>query len=106
MPNIIFITHKGVEHVVEGTVGQNLMQVATINDVPGIDADCGGSCTCGTCQVFVDETWWNKVDAPDSGEAAMLEFVNMPQPNSRLACQIRVTDALSGLIVRIPESQQ
>jgi 2Fe-2S ferredoxin len=73
--------------------------------VPGIDADCGGACACATCHVYVDAAWADKVGAPTAMEESMLDFAENVEPNSRLSCQIKVSDALDGLIVRMPESQ-
>jgi 2Fe-2S ferredoxin len=81
------------------------MEGAVRNNVPGIDADCGGACACATCHVYVDEAFAAETDRPSAMEESMLDFADNVQPNSRLSCQIRVTDDLDGLIVRLPESQ-
>ena len=81
------------------------MQLATSNGIDGIVAECGGSMSCATCHIYVDEAWVSKTGAPNDGEQSMLEFAEEPGPTSRLSCQIRYTDDLDGLIVRIPECQ-
>jgi len=105
MPKITFIEHNGSEHIVEAQCDDSVMHAATNNMVPGIDADCGGACACATCHVYVDPSWLAKAGMPDEMEQTMLEFVDQPEGNSRLSCQITVTDALDGLIVRLPEQQ-
>ncbi|MDR3535729.1 MAG: 2Fe-2S iron-sulfur cluster-binding protein [Acetobacteraceae bacterium] len=107
MPTITYIEHNGTAHPVSVAVGKTVMQGAVEHNVPGIDADCGGECACATCQVYVDAAWLPKVGQPGAGsqEASMLGFAAAAQPDSRLACQITVTLALNGLIVRIPEEQ-
>jgi 2Fe-2S ferredoxin len=105
MPLVKFISADGREHEVHVTSGTSLMHAATDNGVDGILADCGGACSCGTCHCYVDEAWVEKAGAPDEVESQMLEFVIDPEPNSRLSCQITVTDALDGLTVRLPKSQ-
>lgn len=105
MPKITFIEHSGAEHVVEANVGLSVMEVAVRNMVPGIDADCGGACACATCHVYVDETWAEKTGKPESMEESMLDFAYEPKETSRLSCQITVTEALDGLVVRLPEFQ-
>lgn len=105
MPKITFIEYNGIEHTVEAETGASVMESAVRNRVPGIDADCGGACACATCHVYVDEAWKNKVGQPEAMEESMLDFAAEPKENSRLSCQITVTDALDGLIVRLPEFQ-
>ena len=105
MPLIKFISHDGNEQDVHVAVGTTVMHAAIDNGVSGILADCGGACSCATCHCFVDEEWMAKVGEADEVEAQMLDFVMDPQPNSRLSCQITVTDELDGLVVRLPESQ-
>jgi ferredoxin, 2Fe-2S len=107
MPKIIYIEHDGTEHCVEVPVGRSVMRGAVENNVPGIDADCGGECACATCHVYVDPAWLDKIGAPVPGslEASMLGFAAAAEPNSRLSCQITMRDALDGLIVRMPEGQ-
>jgi 2Fe-2S ferredoxin len=105
MPKITYITHEGTENTVDVAVGMSVMRGAVANGLPGIDADCGGSCACGTCHVYVGPAWAAKLPAPDQAELDMLEFVSARQDNSRLSCQIDVTAALDGLVVTTPETQ-
>jgi len=105
MPTVTYIEHNGTEHRIEVAVGQSVMQGAVDNNVPGIDADCGGECACATCHVFVDEAWLGKTGTPGEQEKSMVSFAATAQPNSRLSCQIEVTPALDVLIVRMPEAQ-
>jgi 2Fe-2S ferredoxin len=105
MPKITYIEHDGTEHVADVKPGLSVMEGAVRNNIPGIDADCGGACACATCHVYVDEAWREKTGAASAMEESMLDFAEEVQPNSRLSCQIRVTDALDGLIVRMPRDQ-
>lgn len=105
MPKITYIAHDGTERVVEVPVGLSVMEGAVKNMVPGIDADCGGACACSTCHVYVDPAWIEKVGKPNDVEADMLDFAFDVRDNSRLSCQMKVTEALDGLIVRTPERQ-
>jgi 2Fe-2S ferredoxin len=105
MPKITYIEHAGREHVVEVPVGLSVMEGAVKNAIPGIDADCGGACACSTCHVYVDPAWVDKLPPRESMEEDMLDFAYEPKANSRLTCQIKVTPALDGLIVRMPEKQ-
>lgn len=105
MTKIQFISHDGHTKTIEATNGMSIMDVATKNGVPGIDADCGGACACATCHVYVDTEWLDRVGSPTQTESDMLGFVQEPRPNSRLACQISVTPALDGLVVHTPPSQ-
>jgi len=105
MPLVKFISHDGIESEVHVSSGTSVMHAAVDNGVSGILADCGGACSCATCHCYVDEAWLAKVGEADEVEAQMLEFVMDPQPNSRLSCQIEVSDELDGLVVRLPESQ-
>ena len=105
MAKITYIEQNGTEHVVDGAPGTSVMETAVKNMVPGIDADCGGACACATCHVYVDEAWREKVGKPEAMEESMLDFAYEPKENSRLSCQIQITDALDGLIVRLPEFQ-
>ncbi len=105
MPKITYIENTGKEHVVEAPVGQTVMEAAVKHAVPGIDADCGGACACATCHVYVDPEWLAKTGEPSSMEQSMLDFANDVETNSRLSCQIKVSEALDGLIVRLPKSQ-
>lgn len=105
MASITYIEHDGTEHVVDVKPGLSVMEGAIRNNVPGIDADCGGACACATCHVYVDDAWMEKVGAPTPMEEDMLDFGYDIKPNSRLSCQIKITDALDGLVVITPERQ-
>ena len=105
MPRIIFTDHAGMERIVDAKLGDSVMQTARANNVPGIDADCGGKCACATCHVHVDEAWLPKVGGRGEMEESMLAFAPNVAANSRLSCQIKVTDELDGLRVTTPESQ-
>ena len=105
MPKITYIEQNGTEHAVDAEEGVSVMEAAVKNMGPGIDADCGGACACATCHVYVDEAWAEKVGKPEAMEESMLDFAYEPKSNSRLSCQIKVSAALDGLIVRLPEFQ-
>ncbi|MFI4976997.1 MAG: 2Fe-2S iron-sulfur cluster-binding protein [Caulobacterales bacterium] len=105
MAKITYIEFNGKEHVVDVKTGLSVMEGAIKNNIPGIDADCGGACACATCHVYVDEAWKDKTGSQSAMEESMLDFAENVEPNSRLSCQIKVSDALEGLIVRMPESQ-
>lgn len=105
MPKVTYVEHNGRVHVVDAEVGMSVMESAVKNTVPGIDADCGGACACATCHVLVDDVWLSLLPPPSETEQSMLDFVTEAAPNSRLACQIRLTAALDGLRVRLPASQ-
>ena len=105
MAKITYIQFDGTETAVEVKPGLSVMEGAIKNNIPGIDADCGGACACATCHVYVDEAWRDRTGEPSAMEESMLDFAEEVQPNSRLSCQIRVSDALDGLVVRLPENQ-
>jgi 2Fe-2S ferredoxin len=105
MAKITYITYDGTVYDIEARNGTTVMENAVRNAVPGIEAECGGACACATCHVYVDEAWVERTGEPQPMEEDMLDFASDVQPNSRLSCQIRVSDALDGLIVRIPASQ-
>ncbi len=105
MPKITFIESNGSARTVDADVGATVMETAIRNDIPGIEAECGGACACATCHVYVAEDWREKVGPPTPMEEDMLDFGYDVRPNSRLSCQIKVTDALDGLIVNTPEKQ-
>tara|TARA_R110001599_G_scaffold65838_2_gene185806 strand:- start:58496 stop:58816 length:321 start_codon:yes stop_codon:yes gene_type:complete len=105
MPSITLIEHNGASHTIDADVGKSLMQNAIDNAVPGIDADCGGACACGTCHVFVDAIWLPSTGEADAMEEAMLGMRPDRTEVSRLSCQIEVTDAFDGMVVRMPEYQ-
>jgi 2Fe-2S ferredoxin len=105
MPKITFIEHDGTKHTVDAEIGSTVMESAMRGGVESIVAECGGGCTCATCLVHVDETWFEKVGPPSSEEEAMLDSAFEVKPTSRLSCQIKVTEALDGLIVHTPAYQ-
>ncbi|WP_029349009.1 2Fe-2S iron-sulfur cluster-binding protein [Bosea sp. 117] len=105
MPRITYIDFAGTSRTVEAQIGSTVMETAIRNNVPGIDAECGGACACATCHVYVDEAWRAKTGEPSSMEEDMLDFASDLKPNSRLSCQIKVTAELDGLVVRTPEHQ-
>ena len=105
MPKIKYIEHNGKEHEAEVPEGWSVMEGAVKNMIPGIDADCGGACACATCHVYVDDAWAEKTGKASSMQESMLDFANDVEPTSRLSCQIKVTAALDGLVVRMPKSQ-
>jgi 2Fe-2S ferredoxin len=106
MAKITYIEHNGKEHVVDVANGLTVMEGARDNNIPGIEADCGGACACSTCHVYVDAEWVEKLPAKDAMEEDMLDFAWEPDTlKSRLTCQVKVTDDLDGLIVRMPEKQ-
>jgi 2Fe-2S ferredoxin len=105
MVKITYIEWSGEPHTVDGKLGQSVMEAAVKNAVPGIAADCGGSCACGTCRVYVDEAWRSRTGEASDMEQAMVEFSNDQTPNVRLSCQMKITKDLDGLVVRMPKSQ-
>ena len=105
MPKIRYVEHTGKEHEAEVPEGWSVMEGAVKNIIPGIDADCGGACACATCHVFVDEAFEAKLPPRSEMEVTMLDFAQDVGPTSRLGCQIKVTGALDGLVVRLPKSQ-
>jgi 2Fe-2S ferredoxin len=105
MPKVTFIEASGKSHTIEVAEGWSLMEGAVKNLVPGIDADCGGACACATCQVYVDPAWAEKLPPKGEMEETMLDFAPDVRPESRLSCQIRVTAALDGIVLRLPDSQ-
>lgn len=106
MVQITFVEHGGNRHVVEATPGMTLMEAARDDDVRGIVAECGGACSCSTCHVYVAPEWVDRLPAISALEQDMLDFAHAPDPaRSRLSCQIKLTDALDGLIVDLPERQ-
>ena len=106
MPKITFIDAEGVSRDVEAKSGVSIMEAAVQNMIPGIDADCGGACACSTCHVYVDPAWVEKLPGKEAMEEDMLDFAFEPDAaRSRLTCQLKVTDAMDGLIVQMPEKQ-
>ena len=105
MPKISFIDHAGTLREIEGEVGATVMEVALKNQIPEIEADCGGACACATCHVYVDPAWTKATGRASEMEEDMLDFAYDVRENSRLCCQIKITEELDGLIVRTPERQ-
>ena len=105
MAKITYIEHNGKNHTIDVTNGLSVMEGAVQNNIPGIDADCGGSMACATCHVYVKEEWFNKLPKKEDGEEDMLDMAFEPKKNSRLSCQLMVSDQLDGLVVNLPEKQ-
>lgn len=105
MAKITFIDHTGEARTVEGQIGSTVMETALKGGVPGIDAECGGACSCATCHVYVEPDWVAKTGAASAMEEDMLDFARDVRPNSRLSCQIKISADLDGLTVRTPERQ-
>jgi 2Fe-2S ferredoxin len=105
MPKITYIDNDGTARTVDADVGATVMETALRTGVPGIEAECGGACACATCHVYIDAAWRERVGGPSPMEEDMLDFGFDVRPNSRLSCQIKVTDALDGLIVTTPQRQ-
>ena len=105
MTKIKYIEHNGKQHEIDVENGLSVMEGAVQNDIPGIDADCGGGMACATCHVYVKEDWFNKIPKKEDGEDDMLDMAFEPKPNSRLSCQIIVSDDIDGLEVNIPSKQ-
>ena len=105
MAKITYIEHNGTNHTVDVQNGLTVMEGAVQNNIPGIDADCGGGMACATCHVYVKEDWFDKINEKSEGEDDMLDQAYEPKKNSRLSCQIIVSDDLDGLTVDMPEKQ-
>ena len=105
MPKITYIEHTGKSHSVEVPKELSVMEGAIQNNIPGIEADCGGACACATCHVYVGEEWFDKLPKKDDAEQDMLDMAFEPQKFSRLACQITIADELDGLVVKMPSKQ-
>ena len=105
MSKITYNTHENKTHTVDVQNGLTVMEGAVQNDIPGIDADCGGGMACATCHVYVKEEWWDKLPNKEDGEEDMLDMAYEPNKFSRLSCQIIVSDELDGLEVSIPSKQ-
>ena len=105
MPKITYIEHNGKSHEIEVANGLTVMEGAVQNNIPGIDADGGGSCACATCHVYVNEKWFGKLSKKESAEEDMLDMAYEPKKFSRLSCQITVEDSLDGLVVKMPSKQ-
>ncbi|MFT7685205.1 MAG: 2Fe-2S ferredoxin [Candidatus Azotimanducaceae bacterium] len=105
MPKITYVEHGGTEHTLDLPNGVSLMEGAINNMVPGIEGDCGGLCACATCHCYITEDWQAKIEAPDELESSMLDFAFDVKDESRLSCQITVSDELNGIIVSLPKQQ-
>jgi len=105
MAKITYIDSAGTARTVDAEIGATVMETAIKNSIPGIEAECGGACACSTCHVYVDEAWTEKIGEPAPMEEDMLDFAFDVRPNSRLSCQIKVSEQLDGLVVTTPERQ-
>ena len=105
MAKIKYIEHKGKSHTIDVANGLSVMEGAIQNNIPGIDADCGGSMACATCHVYVKEEWFDKLPKKEDGEEDMLDMAYEPNKFSRLSCQLTVSDELEGLVVNLPVKQ-
>ena len=105
MSKVTYIEKDGKSHTIDVQNGLTVMEGAVQNDIPGIDADCGGSMACATCHVYVKDDWYDKLDEKNEGEDDMIDQAYEPKKNSRLSCQITVSDKIEGLVVHLPEKQ-
>ena len=105
MPKITYIEHTGKSHTINIPKGLSVMEGAIQNNIPGIDADCGGGMACATCHVYVKEEWFDKLPKKEDGEEDMIDMAHEPNKFSRLSCQLTVSGELEGLIVKLPEKQ-
>jgi len=105
MTKITFLAPDGTRYDVDAPNGSTAMENAIKNDVPGIEAECGGACACATCHVYVDDAWTQKTGEPEAMEEDMLDFAYDVRPNSRLSCQIKIRNELDGLVLTVPERQ-
>lgn len=105
MPNITFKSHDGQSREVYAEIGNSLMETAVDNGVVGVVADCGGACSCATCHVYLEPAWISQLPGPDDSEQELLEFAIGRKNNSRLSCQIEITEEMEGMQVHTPESQ-
>ncbi len=105
MPQVTYVQHDGTRTTCRLISGETLLDGALDNAVPGILGQCGGGCTCATCHVYVTSPFFARLDPPHQDEIDILEYVSAPRENSRLACQIRITDDLDGIVVEVPASQ-
>ena len=105
MAKITYIEHSGKSHTIQVQNGLSVMEAAIQNNIPGIDADCGGSMACATCHIYVKEEWFNKLPKKEDGEEDMLDMAYEPNKFSRLSCQLTVSDELEGLVVNLPVKQ-
>jgi 2Fe-2S ferredoxin len=106
MPQVTYVAHGGDRHTVDVPIGENVMRGALYNGIDGIVGECGGGLACATCHCYVEDSWAGRLDAPSEAEVQMLESAACEvKPNSRLSCQIAMTEALDGLVVDLPERQ-
>ena len=105
MPKITYIAHSGKKHTIDVANGLSIMEGAVQNNIPGIDADCGGAMACATCHVYVKEEWFNNLPQKEQGEEDMLDMAFEPKKNSRLSCQILVSKEIDGIVVDLPKKQ-
>ncbi|MBL4606551.1 MAG: 2Fe-2S iron-sulfur cluster binding domain-containing protein [Pseudomonadales bacterium] len=105
MTKITFIQHDGEEQTLDVEKGLSVMNAATDHLIPGIDGDCGGECNCATCHVYIDDAWIEKVGQPHDAEEAIMSLNPERQKNSRLSCQVKLTEELDGIVVHMPEFQ-
>ena len=105
MAKITYVEHSGKSHTIQVQNGLTVMEGAVQNNIPGIDADCGGSMACATCHVYVKEEWFNKLPKKEDGEEDMLDMAYEPNKFSRLSCQLTISDELEGLVVNLPAKQ-
>ena len=105
MSKLTIVAFDGTRHDLDVANGTTVMENAVRNSVPGIEAECGGACACATCHVYVDDAWSAVVGPPEAMEEDMLDFAYDVRPTSRLSCQIKMSDALDGLVVHVPERQ-
>ena len=105
MAKITYNTHDNKTHTIDVQNGLTVMEGAVQNDIPGIDADCGGGMACATCHVYIHDEWFDKLPTKEDGEEDMLDMAFEPKKNSRLSCQLTVSDELDGLVVNIPSKQ-
>ena len=105
MPKITYIEHSGKSHTIDVAKGLSVMEGAIQNNIPGIDADCGGGMACATCHVYVKEEWFDRLPKKEDGEEDMIDMAHEPNKFSRLSCQLTVSDELEGLVVNLPEKQ-
>ena len=105
MPKITYIEFTGKSHIIDVPKGLTVMEGAVQNNIPGIDADCGGGMACATCHVYVKEDWFNKLPKKENGEEDMIDMAYEPNKFSRLSCQITVSDEIDGLVVQLPKKQ-
>jgi 2Fe-2S ferredoxin len=105
MVKITYIDSGGTARTVEAEIGSTVMETAIKNSIPGIEAECGGACACSTCHVYVDDAWTGATGEPSPMEEDMLDFAFDVRTNSRLSCQLKVSEALDGLVVTTPERQ-